>query len=116
MADTHDNKDVAFPKELLNELQKGTMENLEQRMKRMTAEQRNTITAGTPGEKALIETGINGFLIRKLPDDPDCLRISIGEPNHSTPGKYVVIRGDIERAERVIQEALDALRGLPNEA
>jgi hypothetical protein len=105
MADSHSNKDMPFDSEILRQL--------EGRVEKMTAEGSNTITAGMSGETPIWEYAVNGFLVRKLPDDPLCIRISIGRPNGNVPGNYVVVRGDYHEACEVIERALGALRGVP---
>lgn len=116
MADSHSNRDVpgriefgpqghsrpASASEVIERLTKKAGE--------MTVEGSNTITAGAPGEKSLTEEQVGVFLVRRLPDDPDCLRISIGEPNALVPGAYVVIRGQLESAIELLERALCALK------
>ena len=102
MADSHNDKDAA----IINSLTK--------RMHQMTAAGTNQITVGSPSESAIWEFEREGWLLRKMPDDPDCLRISIGEPFTSDKrGRYVVIRGSLDHAQRVLEEALAVVRSIP---
>ncbi len=68
-------------------------------------------SAGEPDETPLREMEISGWLFRHLPEDPDCIRISIGEPTVAKTGKYLVVRGDLRVAARILEEASIVLAG-----
>jgi len=106
MADTHDDRDLSGVREASEDL----LQRMKQKAAAMTAAQTNTFTAGRLGETVLHEEEVGVFLIRKLPEDPDCLRVSIGEPSVVGPGAYVVIRGRTSSAIELIERALAALR------
>ena len=99
VADTHSDADYA-----------AMQRRMEQKAEAMSAAKLNTITAGKPGEQVLHEEQVGTILVRKLPDDPDCLRISIGEPHLVGPGAYVVIRGRTSSAIELLERALAALK------
>jgi hypothetical protein len=90
---------------------------LKKKAEEMTAERTNIITAGHSGEKQTQEV-VGTFLVRKLPDDPDCIRISIGQPTDwpspsgalAEVASYVVVRGRIDDAIDVLERALCALK------
>ncbi len=87
----------------------GLVERLRQRSIEMTAQQANQITAGRPGEIAQ-EEHAGRFLICRLPDDPDCLRISIGQAKTVADlGAYLVLRGDPKEIHHLLAVALEAL-------
>lgn len=78
---------------------------------RLTERGENLITAGAPHERPLSESTHGGFLIRHLPDDPLCLRISIGEaPEHRMgDSAYLVYRGNRHVIRELLRRALYAL-------
>lgn len=86
---------------------------LRKRAEDLTARGENLITAGAPHERAIGFTH-GGFLIRRLPDDPLALRISIGEA-HEKYGEssYLVFRGDPRIITTLLRRALAALDGSP---
>ena len=103
MADSHrDDEHLEMNAELILDLTRKADE--------MTARGMNQITAGGPSEVPLFEKQIGDWFVRRLPLDPDCLRVSIGKPHVCTEGSYVVIRGEIAAAIRVMEKAISALR------
>jgi hypothetical protein len=85
---------------------------LQQEARRLTEEGRNRITAGTPGEPVLFEVVQQGVRIRRLPDDPLALRISIGAPPVAPDtGKsaYLVFRGDPKLTVALLRRVLASL-------
>jgi hypothetical protein len=103
MADTHRNRD--HETEATDD---GVIRRLTEQAAAMSAAGTNTITTGKPGENAEEEI-VGTFLVRKLPDDPDCLRVSLGEPNVSGASAYVVVRGNIRDAVELLERAAAAL-------
>ena len=104
--ETHDDKDHGPDLEGLADLL-----NIEGRAKRMTMEGRNLITAGQPEETAIHEYVFQDAVVRKLPDDPACTRVSIGMLQVLTPGAiYCVFRGGRQEAIRAVEKALAALK------
>jgi hypothetical protein len=79
---------------------------------RMLKEGSNRITAGEMGERILFEKETEHTLIRRLPDDPNCLRISIGEANLSTKDSYLVFRGDPLKCKLLLTRMLNAFRDI----
>lgn len=78
----------------------------------MTARGENLITAGAPSERVLLEMTRGGFAIRRLPDDPFALRISIGEAEQLHAfGSYLVFRGEPKAIVSLLRRALNALNG-----
>ena len=117
MADSHHDGQHLDP--TLIESMKEKLDRLEHKAVEMTAEGTNQITAGRKDEllyeRVVSVSGYTGdFLFRKLTDDPDCIRVSIGQPiPKSLPvAPYVVIRGDVGDAIRVVEGALSVLRKL----
>lgn len=106
MADSHSNRD-AWPQQ--DEIQE-QISRLVRRAEEMTERGENTITAGGMRglqELPLSEYDVGGMLVRKMPDDPDCLRVSLGDPAPA-PGAYLVYRGDIGAAIDLLSRALKA--------
>lgn len=68
-----------------------------------------SITAGAPGERALLDTVVGPIVVKRLPEDPLALRISIGQP-HSGAGAYLVFRGDPAAIRALLECALAAFR------
>ena len=103
---THENRDFKDTPE--------TAEDVVERLRKRAAEMNKTggasITAGRPGEQALAEEEVGQFMIRKLPDDKDCLRISIGEPAVVKLGAYLVYRGHTEDVIGLLERALCAIK------
>lgn len=81
-----------------------------EKVKELSESQQNTITAGVYGEQVLFEYADNDMLLRRLPDDPLAVRISIGEANLSVGGTYCVFRGDPERAKKILTRSLNAIK------
>ncbi len=85
------------------------LENLGQRAVEMTRDGTNKITAGKPGEPVVYQNTVGNFLVRKLPDDPDCVRVSIGLVRDSNSQGYVVVRGRFAEVQEALNRALHAL-------
>lgn len=83
---------------------------LEAKAKEMMASGESQITAGKDGEKPVQEEQVGMFLIRQMPEDPLCLRISIGESNDVSESGYFVFRGQPDDIEQLLVRALSALR------
>jgi hypothetical protein len=79
---------------------------------KMLKEGSSRITAGNLGEQVLFEKETDHTLIRRLPDDPGCLRISIGEANISTKHSYLVFRGDPHKCKLLLTRMLIAFRDI----
>lgn len=115
---SHDDNDAGSP--ILNAALRGFAEarektqdrfdQLRARADKMTEEGTNRITAGAPGESADNAT-VDGFgTISKLPDDPLCLRISIGELTMQVePRCYLTFRGDARAVADLLRRAAAAL-------
>lgn len=90
-------------------------EEFRKRMEAMTALKQNIITAGDlHGEKVLHEETIDGILIKRLPDDPLALRISIGAPNLADDERgYLVFRGNPRLIEQLLERTLAAFKSRP---
>lgn len=85
--------------------------NLERRALGMSERQQNVVTAGHDGEQVLHEAQHKGFLIRRMPDDPDrVLRISVGAPEWDRNQAYLVFRGKPDAVCRLLERSLGALR------
>src|SRR5438128_7229717 len=86
-------------------------ERLAELARKMTAEGTNRITAGAPGEHILEEKSRAGVCVRRLPDDPNALRISIGEViiggGHGESA-YLVYRGNEAAVTRLLVRGLTA--------
>jgi hypothetical protein len=85
---------------------------LSKQAKEMLKDGSSQITAGKMGEQILFEQETEHCLIRQLPDDPNCLRISIGEANMSTHDSYLVFRGDPLKCKLLLTRMLNAFRAL----
>jgi len=83
--------------------------NLEARAKDNLARGDTVVTAGKPGEQALAEERIGDVSVKRLPDDPDCLRVSIGGPDIPNQFTYLVFRGHPKSAEEQIRRAYEAI-------
>lgn len=84
--------------------------------KEMTSRGENLITAGLAGEHST-EMMRGGLLIRRLPDDPFALRLSIGEAHDKRMGEsaYLVFRGDPQACFQLLKRSMAALQAaLPN--
>lgn len=68
------------------------------------------ITAGAADEAPIREEQVGMFTIRQMPDDPLCLRVSIGESNDVAESGYLVFRGPADQIEPLLVRALSALR------
>lgn len=68
-----------------------------------------SITAGGPGEQELSRAVVGPFIVKRLPEDPLALRISIGQP-HAAEGAYLVYRGEPAANLALLERALAALR------
>jgi hypothetical protein len=79
----------------------------------MTARGENIITAGAPGERPLASEYVGRFNVRRMPDDPACVRVSLGTLRGVPDGEedsYCVIRGRPLEAIALLEGALRALR------
>lgn len=103
---THEDRDFMDTPETAEDVVK----RLEGRAVKMMATGQSSITAGRPGEKAEAEEQVGQFVIRRLPDDTDCLRISIGEPAVVKLGAYLVYRGHTEDVIGLLERALCAIK------
>lgn len=83
---------------------------LVQRANKMTDAGENQLTAGKPGEAALAEGRHGRFTVTRMPDDPPCLRISIGHAPNIDDSGYVVFRGDPRLCRELLRDALEALQ------
>jgi hypothetical protein len=87
-----------------------SIERLEKRAMELSDQGKNIITAGMDGEMLLFEARRNGFLIRRLPDDPDrVLRASVGAPTFDDQQAYLVIRGNPVQLYDLLRKATKAL-------
>lgn len=94
--------------------EKEDLEKLKAVADEMVAKRESLITAGAPGEKEIFSKNVRScgvdILLRQLPDDPLCLRISIGE-GHRIPGSaYCVFRGDLIKAIALLKQARVAMQ------
>jgi hypothetical protein len=92
-----------------DEKYKDVLEKFRERAEKLTEERANIITAGRDGEKHLFEATRDGVLIRQLPDDPLCIRVSIGKPYDIRVGAYCVYRGTESSVKDLLRECLKAL-------
>lgn len=89
------------------------MDRRERRARAMEASgDRNAITAGEPGEPVLMQAERFGVEIARRPEDPDCLRISVGEVRDGSGTRYLVFRGAPERCADLLERAARALRAV----
>ena len=83
------------------------------RSEQLTEQKANTIAAGNlHGEPVLEEATVDDVLLRRLPDDPLALRISVGGPD-SREDAYCVYRGDRAAVIALLERVLCALRSFP---
>ena len=85
---------------------------LTRRAEALTKAGLNRITAGEPGEEPLSEKDTGGVLVRRLPDDPLCLRVSMGEALPQLLGSYCTFRGDPAECIALMERCLQALRAM----
>lgn len=113
---THRDDDSPDLKELRRQLDavpaKDRMAVLEERAGRMVDACESEITAGRAGEGSLGEFMQFGVLVRRLPDDEECRRISIGEVVGSPEIRYLVFRGDPDDCAALLERTARALRSL----
>lgn len=116
---THDDRDTpglleAEQREVLRQQKdklRDTIAQLSARAEQMTEEGTNRITAGAPGEQPLGEIELGGIHVRRMPDDPLALRISVGEITRPRAiGAYLTFRGGREQCIALLERALHALR------
>ena len=88
------------------------MDALRAKAEQMTRDKQNIITAGEPGEIPLLTAEEEAFAIYRLLDDASALRISIGELKFGGHEKYLTFRGDIRSIDRLLSEAVAALRAV----
>lgn len=91
---------------------------LEERAARMTAAGESRVTAGAPGEPVLAAWRHAGIVVRQMPDDPDALRVSVGQvlgggPESEDDDAYCVFRGRYEEVRTLLRRALVALERRP---
>lgn len=99
MAQSHDDRDFTpIPEAFLD------------RIRDLQERGGNRITAGAPGEQVLGEWQHGDVLVRKLPDDPLALRISIGQATGIGEGAYLVFRGGRAECIHLLERALAALK------
>lgn len=110
---THSDRDVPVPAALRDALAgplgADRRRALEERARGMVERGESQITAGAPGERVLGETSRYGVFVRRLPNDDDCLRISIGEALIDD-ARYLVFRGDPAACAALLERAARALR------
>ena len=83
---------------------------LREEAQKLSAAGKNKITAGAPDEKPLMEESVGAIWIRKLPDDPLALRISIGEGHLMQDSAYLVFRGNDGDVLALLERSVAALR------
>lgn len=86
------------------------LKNLKRRAEAMVGKGESEITAGRPGEVMLSVQQNYGMTIVQWPEDPDCLRISIGEVQDGSPTRYLTYRGDPKKCLDLLERAVNALR------
>ncbi len=67
------------------------------------------ITAGKVGEESVVEAQVEEVFLRRMLDDPLCLRISIGAAHLLTDSTYCVFRGDPTPVILLLRKALKAM-------
>lgn len=82
---------------------------LEERARDMVVRGESQITVGAPGEWPLRDTSRYGVFVRRMPDDVDCLRITIGEA-FIDDARYLVFRGDPSACAALLERAARGLR------
>jgi hypothetical protein len=87
-----------------------TLRKLEERAKSMVADGTSQLTAGKPGEEPIREEQVGSVFIRQLPDDPQALRISIGEAPAIEGSGYFVFRGSAPQVLELLERALTSFR------
>lgn len=88
---------------------KQALDNLERRAEGYAERGDASITAGVPGEPILAEERIGDVHIVQRPDDPDCLRASVGGLNFPDQATYLVFRGDSMAIEEQLRCAFNAI-------
>lgn len=83
---------------------------LEKLAAQRVADGTSKLTAGAPGEAPIREEQVGMLLVRQMPEDPLCPRISIGESNDVAESGYLVFRGPADQIEPLLVRALAALR------
>lgn len=87
---------------------------LGKRASRMAQDGLSQITAGKPGEMALVEWEAGRLQVRQMPPDlQDILRVSLGGGIEQAHIDYCVFRGDRTRCAYLLEEAAKALREGP---
>jgi len=85
------------------------LKELYKKAEQMTKDKENLIAAGDAhGEEVIREEVHNDFLIKQLPDDPLCLRISLGgraDIKLGSPENYLVFRGNAKLIYKLLRDA-----------
>lgn len=106
------NEELKALKDAVKKNKSDFFEALSQRAKRMTEAGINRVTAGSPEEKPLFEKQAGSVFIRRFPQDPIALRISIGEGfiESRGPTAYCVFRGGQGDCIELLERALAAMK------
>ncbi|MHC4372399.1 MAG: hypothetical protein ACYSW8_32760 [Planctomycetota bacterium] len=103
-------RDLLIPEETDKDTAMQRLANLQRRATDMMTKGEAEITVGKPGERVLagfIKYGVN---VRRMADDPDCLRISVGGIPGLPQSRYLVFRGDPAECLALLERAARALR------
>lgn len=85
------------------------LEQLQKKAEKMLARGESSITAGRPEEEAIFSQQIGTIFVRRLPDDPLALRVSVGEGRLSESA-YLVFRGDPRDCIELLERGLSAMK------
>lgn len=88
------------------------LDNLERRANQPGAAEASRITAGNPDECPLAMDERFGLRVVRMPDDPDCTRVSLGQVSSTTNSNYCVFRGDLKEVEKLLDRALRSVRSI----
>jgi len=116
---THRDDDVpsGFLQEMFgkqaDDAEKTLLAKLEPKAIDMTEGKENLITAGADGERELFCRRIGRITVRRLPEDPQCTRISVGGAPGLSRTNYLVFRGSSDEVRRLLQDAVDAMADIP---
>ena len=86
-----------------------TLAALKVRAREMVAKGESQIAAGKLKEKPIGELSTRHGFVTQLPEDPLCLRISIGESMQIPNSTYLVFRGDPVEVQALLTKAVHAL-------
>lgn len=113
---THSDRDAPEILKAVGDPKSEQIRNLERRAREMVERGQSRITAGGPGEELLLSVAVYGVHVTRLPDDPDCLRISLGEVLDEDAVRYLSFRGDPGKCLDLLERATNAMRSVVQKA